>query len=65
MFIYQLLLHLTKRLHLKYLLIFFSTFLLAQKKETIFTVDYNIGKTMPANEYFHKMDPFQAFSVGE
>lgn len=64
MFIYQLFIHFTKRLHLKYLFILFSTFLLAQKKETIFTLDYNIGKTMPANEYFHKMDPFQAFSVG-
>ena len=53
----------SKTFILKYFLLFFTSLLLAQKNETIISADFNIGKTMPANEYFHEMNPFKGFSI--
>jgi hypothetical protein len=57
------LLFLQKLNPLKKIFLILSFYVYSQENQTIFGVDLNYGKTMPANEYFHELNPFKGFSI--
>ncbi|MFY7810115.1 MAG: acyloxyacyl hydrolase [Flavobacterium sp.] len=48
---------------MKKFFLFISFYVFSQENQSVFGIDFNFGKTMPANEYFHELKPFKGFSI--